>query len=641
VSRKGVVGRAPRLAENSPPKCIRAFRSAEHMLEAGLSLVRARQALHKARKDECTSSEAVAACRRRDLAWSLYWHGAFRLSGKSVPVVRRLLDARLNRFEREIVLVMLLGQVVLLDGTANTVEEVLGHLKFSPADALKALRCLNPSRRLCKSGTVGLGDESEPLAKREVFLDPALIDMVLGGKRTAASGWPVKTDAELYDYLGRLTHALQMKADAIDDIVRGYGSCADAYRWHRVTESYLAGLNATLKRQREWALSKVSSEFSKKPSARRGWYVFLALLGKELGHIPVDDTMFKGAGLARAACRKDEYPRSHMALLKSTSLLRAQGLMQPCGGMDAFLTDELQDLEECEFELTHQAVEKLGLGRRGRAKRASHYKLTTPRVKLQNLVLPETTQHCLSMALEQSRHFNVLFDTWGLGGHITYGRGVTMLFFGPPGTGKTAAAEALARELEKPILIADYSQIQNCFIGQTEKNIARVFRDAREHDAVLFWDEADAMFSDRDLASRTWEVRDVNVLLQELERFEGVCILATNRKFTLDKALERRISLKVPFERPNSLARREIFLRMLPAALPLEADVNVDLLATADLSGGEIKNVVLNAARKALVRRGAKGRVQMQDFQTAISELKRDSWGQRPERAAGFMRNRT
>ena len=100
---------------------------------------------------------------------------------------------------------------------------------------------------------------------------------------------------------------------------------------------------------------------------------------------------------------------------------------------------------------------------------------------------------------------------------------------------------------ESKLLVVDYSQIQNCLLGQTEKNIARAFRDARENDAILFWDEADAMFYDRDSTSHNWEVRDVNVLLVEIERFEGICVLATNRKLTLDKALERRISLKVAF----------------------------------------------------------------------------------------------
>lgn len=210
------------------------------------------------------------------------------------------------------------------------------------------------------------------------------------------------------------------------------------------------------------------------------------------------------------------------------------------------------------------------------------------------------------------------------------------MFYGPPGTGKTAGAQALAHTLEKPILIADYSRIQNCFVGQTEKNIVRIFREAAERDAVLFWDEADAMFFDRDTASRAWEVRDINVLLQELERFTGTCILATNRLTVLDKALERRISLKVKFDRPDRASRREIFIRILPKKLPLADDVDVDALATHDLSGGEIKNVILNATRNALVRNGSEARVCMDDFMDAIHTLKTGSWTQNTGRIIGF-----
>jgi len=145
--------------------------------------------------------------------------------------------------------------------------------------------------------------------------------------------------------------------------------------------------------------------------------------------------------------------------------------------------------------------------------------------------------------------------------------------------------------------VANYAQIQGCFVGQTEKNIVATFREAKAKDAVLFWDEADAMFFDRDLASHTWEVRDVNVLLQEIERFDGVCILATNRKITLDKALERRITLKVEFDPPNRESREAIFKKLIPAKMPLARDVSFAKLADLELSGGEIKNCLLYTSR--------------------------------------------
>jgi SpoVK/Ycf46/Vps4 family AAA+-type ATPase len=244
-------------------------------------------------------------------------------------------------------------------------------------------------------------------------------------------------------------------------------------------------------------------------------------------------------------------------------------------------------------------------------------------------------RQALSLALVHAHCGKRLIDDWGLGELISYGRGLVLLFSGPPGTGKTATAEALAHKLDKPVLVADYSRIQNCFIGQTEKNVVRAFREAKRQDAVLFWDEADAMFYDRDSARHNWEVRDVNVLLQELERFEGICILATNRKIVLDKALERRIALKVEFERPDRRQRREIWAKFLPRKLPLERDVEPDELSTWELTGGEIKNIILNAARLA-VERDERGPVTMQDFREAFAIEHAGRWNGKHQGRIGF-----
>jgi len=221
------------------------------------------------------------------------------------------------------------------------------------------------------------------------------------------------------------------------------------------------------------------------------------------------------------------------------------------------------------------------------------------------------------MVVAQVRHAKVLLEDWGLAKAIPYGNSVTALFSGPPGVGKTACAEAVAGLLGRRILVASYAEIQNCLVGETEKGIVRVFRDAAQDDAVLFWDEADAMFYSRDDAERTWEVRDVNVLLQELERFPGLCILATNRKVSLDAALERRIAVKVEFAPPDRAERLAIWTRLMPPMLPLAPDVNVERLCEHELTGGEIKNVVLNAARLALCR-GPEATVAAADVERAL-----------------------
>lgn len=211
---------------------------------------------------------------------------------------------------------------------------------------------------------------------------------------------------------------------------------------------------------------------------------------------------------------------------------------------------------------------------------------------------------------------------------IPYGRGTTLLFTGPPGVGKSATAEAIAHALGRPILATNVADLQSCWVGETEKAIVRTFREATEAGAVLFWDEADTFFPDRERAQHQWEVREVNVLLQQVERFEGVCILATNRKCALDAALERRISMKIEFERPDRATARAIWRKLLPAKLPLERDVDVESLSAEELSGGQIKNVVLNAARRALLR-GKRARVTMDDFREAVKSERDGQWTKR------------
>jgi len=258
-----------------------------------------------------------------------------------------------------------------------------------------------------------------------------------------------------------------------------------------------------------------------------------------------------------------------------------------------------------------------------------------PRLKLRDLVLPDRVAEALRLALTQAGQGQTLFSDWGLGRVFPYGRAMTLLFSGTPGVGKTAAAEALAGELGKGLLVTHYPELVSCWIGETEKALASVFRDARKADAVLFWDEADSLFYERTDYSRTWEVSTVNTLLKEVEQFEGVCILATNRPVMLDKALHRRIAVKVEFKRPDAAMREKLWHKLLPKRLPLANDVRIKQLSTSDLSGGEIKNVVLNAARLALTR-NAKGPVCMADFQAALRLEKAGVAGETPKEKLGF-----
>jgi SpoVK/Ycf46/Vps4 family AAA+-type ATPase len=239
------------------------------------------------------------------------------------------------------------------------------------------------------------------------------------------------------------------------------------------------------------------------------------------------------------------------------------------------------------------------------------------------------------MVLAQARHGDKMLHQWGLAEVLPYGKTIGILLAGPPGTGKTACAEAIAHDLDRPILAVDYSQLQGCLVGQTEKNIVRVFREARTNQAVLFWDEADAVFYDRNTTRQSWEGRDVNVLLQELERFDGVCVLATNRKLVLDSALSRRVSVKVELARPDRELRSRIWRKLLPRKMPLAPCVDLERLVEADLSGGEIKNVIVNAARLALAR-SASAEVEMADLEQALKQERENRWGAGIRRRMGF-----
>ena len=237
-----------------------------------------------------------------------------------------------------------------------------------------------------------------------------------------------------------------------------------------------------------------------------------------------------------------------------------------------------------------------------------------PRFAWSDLVLAAGTREALEDALTELRHKTLMYKGWGLRKVVKKTKGLSLLFAGPPGTGKTMAAEALAHELGRTLHIVNYAQMENMWVGETEKNIERVFAKAVEDDAVLFFDEADAVFFRRGYMTAPWMNRDVNVLLSHIENFPGVVILATNLARTLDKALDRRIDIAVEFPIPDAAMRGDLYRRCVPKRAPLAKDVNFTVLAQRyPLSGGSILNVVRQAMRSAL-KRGKRHRITQDDF---------------------------
>ncbi|HYM40499.1 MAG TPA: ATP-binding protein [Thermoplasmata archaeon] len=237
-----------------------------------------------------------------------------------------------------------------------------------------------------------------------------------------------------------------------------------------------------------------------------------------------------------------------------------------------------------------------------------------PRFAWSDLVLAPTTREGLEDALTELRHKSLMYNRWGLRRVVKKTKGLSLLFAGPPGTGKTMAAEALAHELGRPLHEVNYAQMENMWVGETEKNIERVFSKAVEDGAVLFFDEADAVFFRRGFMTAPWMNRDVNVLLSHIENFSGVVILATNLPRALDKALDRRIDIAVEFPIPDATLRRELYRRCVPNHAPLAKDVDFGVLAQRyPLSGGSILNVVRGAMRSAL-KRGRRHRITQGDL---------------------------
>jgi hypothetical protein len=227
--------------------------------------------------------------------------------------------------------------------------------------------------------------------------------------------------------------------------------------------------------------------------------------------------------------------------------------------------------------------------------------LATPveaRAGWDDLVLPEAHKSQLRQLAAQVRHRLRVCEDWGFAGKSARGLGASALFAGESGTGKTMAAEVLARELHLELLRIDLSAVVSKYIGETEKNLRRVFDAAEEGGAVLLFDEADALFGKRsdvkDSHDRYANI-EVSYLLQRMEAFNGLAILTTNMKGALDQAFQRRLRFVLSFPFPDQAQREAIWRSVLPAPLPREA-LDYGRLAQLHLAGGSIRNIALNAA---------------------------------------------
>jgi hypothetical protein len=230
-----------------------------------------------------------------------------------------------------------------------------------------------------------------------------------------------------------------------------------------------------------------------------------------------------------------------------------------------------------------------------------------PRVTWDDLVLPAADLRLLLQIAEQVAQRSTVYEKWGFNRKMSRGLGISALFAGDTGTGKTMAAEVIAKHLRLDLYRIDLSSVVSKYIGETEKNLRRLFDAAENGGAILFFDEADALFGKRS------EVKDshdryanieINYLLQRMEAYRGLAILATNMKSALDQAFMRRLRFVVNFPFPGAVERKAIWQKVFPADVP-QSGLDYDRLARLHIAGGNIYNIALNAAFMAARAKGA------------------------------------
>lgn len=260
--------------------------------------------------------------------------------------------------------------------------------------------------------------------------------------------------------------------------------------------------------------------------------------------------------------------------------------------------------------------------------RMENFTPEVPQRSLNDVVLPNAVREQIYTTLNQIKYKEKLYNEWNLKKVDPNGSRTALNFFGPPGTGKSFAAEAIAHHLKKNIIKVNYAEIESKYVGETPKNITAAFKKAKESDSVLFFDEADSVLGKR-LTSVTQSAdHGVNVsrsvMLLQLDNFDGVVLFATNLPENFDRAFVRRILAHIEFVLPDLDCRKNLWNYLLPNELPRHSSIDISWLAeeSEGLSGGDIRNVVILAAGKAVSRPADECQVLKSDIYDAILQVR-------------------
>ncbi len=225
--------------------------------------------------------------------------------------------------------------------------------------------------------------------------------------------------------------------------------------------------------------------------------------------------------------------------------------------------------------------------------------------QMKDLILPEKQKQQLMDACNQVKYKHKVYEEWGFQDKISYGKGISMAFIGAPGTGKTMAAQVIARELGMELYKVELSCIVSKYVGETEKNLNEIFEQAQKSQVILFFDEADALFSKRTEGKETtdkYSNMEAAFLLQKMEGYDGITVLATNLFHHFDEAFKRRLKIVVEFPLPNVSDRKRLWQTMIPDRMCI-GEIDFDYLAGQfELSGSNIRNILLHGAFLAAAR---------------------------------------